>query len=56
MKKNEDEANELLEDMTNNKYLWPSERLPPLKKVLEIHEVDAITKLTSQVTLLTQQM
>ena len=58
MKKNEDEdedeAYELLEDMIANNYLWLSERLIPPKKVAEIHEVDAITKLIAQVTLLTQ--
>ena len=46
IKKNEDEAYELLKGMANNNYLWSSERLPPLKKVVGILEVDAITKLT----------
>ena len=55
-KKNEDEAYELLEDVTANNYLWPSKRLTPPKKVVRIHEVDGLTKLTTQVTLLTQQM
>ena len=51
MKKNEDETYELLEDMDANKYLWSSERLTPLKIVIEIHEVDATTKLIAYVTL-----
>ena len=56
MKKKEDEAYELLEDMATNNYLWPSERLTPLKKVAAIYKVDGLTKLTTQVALLTQQM
>ena len=46
-KNNENEAYELLEDMARNNSLWPSERLPPPKKVTGIHEVDVITKLTA---------
>ena len=54
MKKNKDEAYELLEDMTTNNYFWPSKRLALPKNIVEIYEVDALTKLTTQVTILTQ--
>ena len=47
MKKNEDEPYNMLEDMASNNYLCPSERLPPPKKVVRIHEIDAITKMTA---------
>ena len=47
MKKNEDKAYELLKDMATNNYLWPSKQLTPPKKVVVIHEVDALTQLTA---------
>ena len=53
MKKNESEAYELLENMTSNNYLWPNERLPPPKKVVGIHEIDVISKLSARLILLT---
>ena len=56
MKKNENEAYELLKDMVSNNYLWSSERLPPPKKVAGIHEVDALINLATQVKILTQQL
>ena len=56
MKKKENEPYQLLDDMAANNYMWPSERLSPPKRVAWIHEVDARTKLTAQVTLLMQQM
>ena len=55
MKKNENESYELLEDMASN-YLWPNERLPSPKKFFGIHEIDLISKLSTQLTLLTQQL
>ena len=45
IKKNENEAYQLLDDMATNNYLWSSQRLPPTKKIVEVYEVDAITKL-----------
>ena len=56
MKENENEAYEILEDMASNNYLWPSERLPLPNKVVRINEVDVISKLSAQLTLLTQQL
>ena len=56
MKKNEKKAYELLEDMVSNNYLCPSERLLPPRKVTGIHEIDMISKLFAQLTLLTQQL
>ena len=38
-----------------NNYQWPSERFLP-KKVAGLHETDAITTLTAQVTSLTRQL
>ena len=53
MKKNENKAFELLEYMAFNNYLWPNERLPPLKKVARVHDIDVILKPSAQLTLLT---
>jgi len=55
MKKTEDEAYELLEDMATNNYQWPSERSLP-KKTVGLHEVDAITNLTAQIASLSKQL
>ena len=55
MKKTEDEAYELLEDMATNNYQWPSERSIP-KKTAGLHEVDAITNLTAQIASLSKQL
>ena len=53
MKKNENKAYELLEDMASNNYLWSSKRLPLPKKVGGIHEINVISKLYAQLTFLT---
>ncbi|XP_024025398.1 uncharacterized protein LOC112092750 [Morus notabilis] len=53
MKKTEDEAYELLEDMATNNYQWPSERSIP-KKIAGLHEVEAITNLTAQIASLSK--
>ncbi|XP_024031895.1 uncharacterized protein LOC112094656 [Morus notabilis] len=55
MKKTEDEAYELLEDMATNNYQWPSERSIP-KKTAGLHEVDAITNLTAQIASRSKQL
>ena len=55
MKKTDEEAYELLEDMATNNYQWPSERSTP-KKVAGVHEVDAITNLTAQIAALSRQL
>ncbi|XP_024022201.1 uncharacterized protein LOC112091842 [Morus notabilis] len=55
MKKTEDEAYELLEDMATNNYQWPSERSIP-KKIAGLHEIDAITNLTAQIASLSKQL
>ena len=56
MKKNENEAYELLEDMAANLYMWSNERSTTPKKVIRIKKMDIIARLTIQVALLTQQM
>ena len=56
MKNNENEAYDQLEDMASNNYLWPNKRLPLLKRVVGINEIDMISKLSAHLTLLTQQL
>ncbi|KAM6559046.1 hypothetical protein CsatA_028285 [Cannabis sativa] len=52
-RKSTNEAFELLEEMAITNQQWSTER-GPTKKVVGIHEVDAITKLTTQVEALTK--
>ena len=47
MKKNENEAYELLEDMVNNLYMWSYERSMPHKKTDGIQEKEVIARLTT---------
>ena len=54
-RKNRDEAYELLDQMTSNSYQWPNERSIP-KRTMGVLEVDAITALQAQVTLLTKMI
>ncbi|XP_016648321.1 PREDICTED: uncharacterized protein LOC107880735 [Prunus mume] len=54
MAKTQDEAYELLETMTSNSYQWPSERAMPKKA--GVHDVDAITALTAQISTLSKQL
>ncbi|XP_075500065.1 uncharacterized protein LOC142538636 [Primulina tabacum] len=53
--KTPDEANDLLEQMTINSYLWPSERSGS-RKPAGVYAVDPITSLTAQVSALTAQI
>ncbi|XP_062104109.1 uncharacterized protein LOC133815270 [Humulus lupulus] len=56
MSKSANEANEILEEMANNNYQWTSERSGSNKKVVGVHELDAITALTAQVASVTKQL
>ncbi|KAJ4723309.1 DNA-directed DNA polymerase [Melia azedarach] len=55
MSKTPDEAYQLLEEMASNNYQWPSDRSTQ-RKVVGVHEIDAITTLTAQVTTLSRQL
>ncbi|KAI5349909.1 hypothetical protein L3X38_002800 [Prunus dulcis] len=46
--KTQDEAYELLESMASNSYQWPSEHA--MAKKARVHDVDAITALTAQIS------
>ncbi|XP_024024962.1 uncharacterized protein LOC112092619 [Morus notabilis] len=48
--KSYNEAYEILERMSNNNYQWPTERVSAGRRVAGIHEVDAVTALTAQVS------
>ena len=48
-------AFDLLEEMAMNIYQWLSERILP-RKVVELHETDAIIILTTQVASFTKQL
>ncbi|KAL6288360.1 hypothetical protein ACE6H2_005870 [Prunus campanulata] len=54
MGKTETEAYNLLEEMASNNYQWPSERSTPKKA--GIHEIDAISALTAQISTLSKQL
>ena len=47
------EAYEILERITNNNYQWPSARQPAVRGSAGVHNIDAITALSAQVTSLT---
>ena len=53
MKKSEEEAYELLDDVATNNFQWPSERVAA-KKATGVYEIDALTALTAQVASLTK--
>lgn len=55
MSKSKDQSFELLDEMAQNNYQWPSERIAP-KKAAGIYEVDALTNLTAQVASLSKQL
>ncbi|XP_062087035.1 uncharacterized protein LOC133793767 [Humulus lupulus] len=55
MSKSTNEAYDLLEEMAMNNYQWPSER-ETTKKVAGVHEMDAISMLSTQVATLTKQL
>ncbi|XP_073019334.1 uncharacterized protein [Primulina eburnea] len=50
-----EQAYDLLEQMTNNSYQWPSERAG-VKRTAGVYAVDPITSLTAQVSALTTQI
>ncbi|XP_062100995.1 uncharacterized protein LOC133806916 [Humulus lupulus] len=50
--KSYNEAYEILERISNNNYQWPTSRLSIGRKVAGIHDVDAITSLAAQVSLI----
>lgn len=52
MSKYQDDAYNMLEEMSINNYQWLSERILP-KKVAGLHEIKTITTLTTQVHTLT---
>ncbi|KAH9697048.1 hypothetical protein KPL71_023441 [Citrus sinensis] len=50
------EAYEILERITNNNYQWPSTRQPAARGSVGVHNIDAITALSAQVTSLTNMV
>ena len=54
--KSYNEAYEILERIANNNYQWPSTRQVIVKGIVRIHNVDALTALSAQVTPLTNMV
>ncbi|KAH9680288.1 hypothetical protein KPL71_026499 [Citrus sinensis] len=50
------EAHEILERIANNNYQWPSTRQPAARGSAGVHNIDAITALSAQVTSLTNMV
>ena len=50
------EAYEILERIANNNYQWPSTRPPVARGTAGVHNIDAITALSAQVTSLTNMV
>ena len=50
------EAYEILERIANNNYQWPSTRQPAERGAPGVHNIDAITALSAQVTSLTNMV
>ena len=50
------EAYEILERIANNNYQWPSTRQPVARGTTWVHNIDAITALSAQVTSLTNMV
>ena len=50
------EAYEILERIANNNYQWPSARQPIVRGSAGVHNIDAITALSAQVTSLTNMV
>ena len=50
------EAYEILERIANNNYQWPSTRQPVARGTTGVHNIDAITALSAQVTSLTNMV
>lgn len=55
MRKNFDDAYELLETMVANNYQWPFARMNQ-PRVVEIYELDVVTALAAQVAILTKKI
>ncbi|KAH9656597.1 hypothetical protein KPL70_022740 [Citrus sinensis] len=53
LSKSYNEICEILERIANNNYQWPSTRQAPTRGTVEVHNVDALTTLSAQVTSLT---
>ncbi|XP_062085597.1 uncharacterized protein LOC133791695 [Humulus lupulus] len=53
LSKSYNEAYEILERIDNNNYQWSNVRAPSRRKVVGIHEVDALSDLTAQVSSMT---
>ena len=47
---------QILERIANNNYQWPSARQPVAKGSAGVHNIDAITALSTQVTSLTNMV
>ncbi|KAH9780492.1 hypothetical protein KPL71_008099 [Citrus sinensis] len=56
LSKSYNEAYEILEIITNNNYQWPSTRQAAARGTAGVHNVDALTTLSAQVTLLTKMV
>ena len=54
-RKTKDEAYELLDEMASNSYQWPNKREKP-RKTLGVLELDVISALQAQVSLLTKKL
>ena len=55
MRKDKDEAHELLEEMASNNYQWQLERVTP-KKITGVYELDALSTIQVQLALITNQL
>ena len=55
MSKIEDEAYLLLDNMATNHCQWPSKKVTP-KKPTDIYDIDVLSNLAAQVSLLTKQL
>ncbi|XP_062103933.1 uncharacterized protein LOC133815062 [Humulus lupulus] len=56
MSKSANEAYEMLEDVATNNHQWFDERSSGVRKAAGVHELDAITALTTQVASLTKKL
>ncbi|KAH9792219.1 hypothetical protein KPL71_004032 [Citrus sinensis] len=56
LSKSYNEAYEILERIANNNYQWPSARQPATRGSAGVHNIDAITALSAQVTSLTNMV
>ncbi|KAH9704245.1 hypothetical protein KPL70_011377 [Citrus sinensis] len=56
LSKSYNEAYEILERIVNNNYQWPSTRQAAARETVGVHNVDALTTLSAQVTSLTRMV